>query len=142
MGVPWWSSRLRIQRCHCCGVGLIPGLGTSVSCRPGPQKEGGDHVTAHSWWQSGCSRCHGATTLPNSRTHLHPRRADPTLAKRSLRSPDSLTPAALNLLSVVMDSPTLDVSHERTHTPRVLLCLASVTEQQNVLQVHPRWTAE
>ena len=20
LGVPWWFSRLRIQRCHCCGV--------------------------------------------------------------------------------------------------------------------------
>ena len=37
-GVLWWSSRLRIWYCHssgfggCCGVGFIPGLGTSV-CR-------------------------------------------------------------------------------------------------------------
>ena len=27
-GVPWWLSRLRIQHCHCCGMGLIPGSGT------------------------------------------------------------------------------------------------------------------
>ena len=27
-GVPGWRSRLRIWRCHCCGKGLIPGLGT------------------------------------------------------------------------------------------------------------------
>ena len=29
-GVPWWVSRLRIQHCHCCGMGSVPGLGTSV----------------------------------------------------------------------------------------------------------------
>ena len=27
-GVPWWLSGLRIRHCHCCGMGLIPGLGT------------------------------------------------------------------------------------------------------------------
>ena len=27
-GVPWWLSWLRIQCHHCCGLGLIPGLGT------------------------------------------------------------------------------------------------------------------
>ena len=26
-GVPWWLIRLRIQCCHCCGSGSIPGLG-------------------------------------------------------------------------------------------------------------------
>ena len=37
-GVCWWSSRLRIQQCHCCGsgcccgAGSIPGLGT-LSCQ-------------------------------------------------------------------------------------------------------------
>ena len=37
IGVPWWLSRLRIWHCHCCGsgcccgVGLIPDLGT-FSC--------------------------------------------------------------------------------------------------------------
>ena len=29
-GVPWWLSGLRIRYCHCCGTGLIPGLGTST----------------------------------------------------------------------------------------------------------------
>ena len=29
-GVPSWLVRLRIQHCHCCGTGLIPGLGTSA----------------------------------------------------------------------------------------------------------------
>ena len=36
-GIPWWPSRLRIWRCHCCGkgcccdpIGLIPGPGTST----------------------------------------------------------------------------------------------------------------
>ena len=34
IGVPWWFSGLRIQCRHCCGSGmLIPGLGTSASCR-------------------------------------------------------------------------------------------------------------
>ena len=27
-GSPWGHSRLRIQCCHCCGAGSIPGLGT------------------------------------------------------------------------------------------------------------------
>ena len=26
-GAPWWLSGLRIQHCHCCGTGSIPGLG-------------------------------------------------------------------------------------------------------------------
>ena len=39
MGIPWWLSRLRTQCCYCCGsgcccgVGLIPGPGTSLCCR-------------------------------------------------------------------------------------------------------------
>ena len=28
-GVPWWLSRLRIQHCHCCGMGSVPCPGTS-----------------------------------------------------------------------------------------------------------------
>ena len=41
VGVPWWPSRLRIQHCHCCGLGccsgtgLIPDPGTSSCCRRG-----------------------------------------------------------------------------------------------------------
>ena len=27
--VPWWCSRVRIWHCYCCGVGSIPGPGTS-----------------------------------------------------------------------------------------------------------------
>ena len=34
-GVSWWCSRLRIWHCHSCGVGLIPGLGTSARLRHG-----------------------------------------------------------------------------------------------------------
>ena len=30
LGLLLWCSRLRIRRCHCCGVGSIPGLGTSA----------------------------------------------------------------------------------------------------------------
>ena len=30
--VPWWPSRLRIQHCHCCCIGLFPGPGTSAFC--------------------------------------------------------------------------------------------------------------
>lgn len=26
-GVPWWPSGLRIQQCHCCGLGLTSGQG-------------------------------------------------------------------------------------------------------------------
>lgn len=33
MEVPLWHSRLGIQPCHCCGVDLILGPGTSTSCR-------------------------------------------------------------------------------------------------------------
>ena len=32
-GVPWWPIGLRIQHFHCCGTGLIPGLGTSTCHR-------------------------------------------------------------------------------------------------------------
>ena len=41
--VPSWLRGLRIQHCscsrssHCCGVGSIPGLGTSACCRLRPQ---------------------------------------------------------------------------------------------------------
>ena len=44
-GVPWWGSGLRIQCCHCCGLGcsggsgLIPGSGTSASCAVGMAKK-------------------------------------------------------------------------------------------------------
>ena len=30
LGVPWWLQRLRIQHGCCCGMGLIPGPGTST----------------------------------------------------------------------------------------------------------------
>ena len=36
-GVPLWLNRLRIQHCHCCGVGSIPGKGTPHA--PGPDKK-------------------------------------------------------------------------------------------------------
>ena len=32
LGVPWWLSGLRIQDCHCSGIGSVPGQGTSM-CR-------------------------------------------------------------------------------------------------------------
>uniref|UniRef100_A0A8D1NRS6 Epidermal growth factor receptor pathway substrate 15 n=1 Tax=Sus scrofa TaxID=9823 RepID=A0A8D1NRS6_PIG len=44
LGVPWWLSRLRIWHCHCggsshcCGVGLIPGPGTSACLGHGQKK--------------------------------------------------------------------------------------------------------
>lgn len=34
-GVPKWCSRLRMQLCHCYGMGLIPGLGTSACHKNG-----------------------------------------------------------------------------------------------------------
>ena len=34
-GAPCWHRRLRIRRCHCCGSGSIPGLGTSACHGPG-----------------------------------------------------------------------------------------------------------
>ena len=34
-GVPWWLSRLRTWRCHCCDAGSIPGQGTSTCHRHG-----------------------------------------------------------------------------------------------------------
>ena len=30
MGFLWWFSSLKIWPCHCCGMGLIPGPGTSI----------------------------------------------------------------------------------------------------------------
>ena len=53
-GVPWWLSGLRSQCCHCCGSGLIPGLGTPV-CRghappPTPQATPSSAIHCHSPW--------------------------------------------------------------------------------------------
>ena len=33
-----WYNGLRIRCCHCCGIGLIPGPGTSTCCRHSPKK--------------------------------------------------------------------------------------------------------
>ena len=38
-GAPQWPSRLRIQHCHYCDAGLIPGLGTSICCGCGQKKK-------------------------------------------------------------------------------------------------------
>ena len=41
-GVPRWLSGLRIWHCHCCGLGVLPGLGTSAchgSSSPKPTKK-------------------------------------------------------------------------------------------------------
>ena len=44
LGVLLWSSRLRVQCCHCrglgrcCGRGSIPGLGTFTGCQQGQKK--------------------------------------------------------------------------------------------------------
>ena len=38
MGVPWWFSRLRIQHCHCCSLGVVSGPGASA-CHGCSQKE-------------------------------------------------------------------------------------------------------
>ena len=32
VGVPWWPSGLRTWHDHCCGLGLIRGLGTYACC--------------------------------------------------------------------------------------------------------------
>ena len=45
-GAAFWHSGLTIQCCHCnssgccCGMGLIPGPGTSICCKCGQRKEG------------------------------------------------------------------------------------------------------
>ena len=39
MGVLWRLSGLRIQHCHCCGMGSIPGLGTFACCRHSPKEK-------------------------------------------------------------------------------------------------------
>ena len=39
-GVPWWLSRLRTWHCHCCGGGLISGLGTCACHGCGQKKKG------------------------------------------------------------------------------------------------------
>ena len=36
--VPWWLSRLKVQCYHCCGTGLITGLGTSACHGRGQNK--------------------------------------------------------------------------------------------------------
>ena len=36
--VPWWLSRLKVQCYHCCGTGLITGLGTSARHGRGQNK--------------------------------------------------------------------------------------------------------
>ena len=57
---PWWSSMLRIQCCHYCGMGSIPGLGTSACCR---------HNQKINEWINKRSSCYGATGLPASWEH-------------------------------------------------------------------------
>ena len=41
VGVPLWYSRLSIWQCHCCGVGSIPGPGTSTCHRHHQKKKKG-----------------------------------------------------------------------------------------------------
>ena len=42
-GVLWWLSRLRIWHCHCCGLSLVPGPGTSV-CRDVAKERKKKHI--------------------------------------------------------------------------------------------------
>ena len=37
--VPWGLSRLRIRRCHCCGVGSVLGPGTPTCCKHSQKKK-------------------------------------------------------------------------------------------------------
>ena len=48
--VPWWLSSLRIQCYHCCGLGSVPGTGTSKCCAhdPPPQKVSSFIIFLHS----------------------------------------------------------------------------------------------
>ena len=46
---PWWLSRLRIRHCHCCGRGLIPGLGTSKCHGVGRKKKNFLLMFSASW---------------------------------------------------------------------------------------------
>ena len=39
LGIPWWLSGLRIQCCHCYGIGSIPGLGTFAWCGHGQKTQ-------------------------------------------------------------------------------------------------------
>ena len=45
-GVLLWCCELRIPRCHCCGMGSIPGLGTSTH-RGQPEKTKTKHMHTH-----------------------------------------------------------------------------------------------
>ena len=46
-GTPWWCSRLRIWYCHCSGMDLITGLGTSACLRCGQEKKKIDIQIGH-----------------------------------------------------------------------------------------------
>ena len=63
-GVPSWFSGLRIQGCHCCGMGLIPGLGTSACRRRDPKI-----ITANS--KAGITRVHSRTQKLTLYTRLY-----------------------------------------------------------------------
>ena len=74
----WTSSlvayRLRIHRCHCCGAGSIPGLGTSSCHGCGQKKKKKKKVEIWlTWGFSHCLEC-GAVLLCKvlAGTHIHP----------------------------------------------------------------------
>ena len=64
--------------------------------------------------------------LSSSRTFHHPKEKPRPHQQLPSSPPQPLT--TTNLLSVSVDLPVLDVSHQWTHTLCVLLCLASLTE--------------
>ena len=39
LGVPWWLSRLKVQRCHHCGLGSFPDLGPPTCHRCGQKRK-------------------------------------------------------------------------------------------------------
>ena len=74
-GVPWWLSRLRIWHCHCCGLGSIPGPGTSA-CWGNSQKKK-KKKKKREWKFKGLRRAKtnrkkskvGGLTIPDLRTY-------------------------------------------------------------------------
>ena len=70
----------------------------------------------------------------NSRTFLWLQKETPHPLATTANSLPAL--ATINLLSVSMDLPILDISYKRDHTRCGLLCLPSFT-QHNVFKVHP-----
>ena len=78
-GVPWWLSGLKIQCCpcsglgHCCGVGLIPGPGTSICCRRGQKIKKKKKKQEHLLSSVAEQHCHPLTRSNGGRLRTLPK---------------------------------------------------------------------